>query len=82
MKSAPRRSPLKVLVVDVGGTQVKCLASGQQPWRRFASGPNLKRQPPRTRRGDNTDAFRGGLRLWGALDAGRHRDPVLRVVQT
>jgi polyphosphate glucokinase len=41
MKPAPRRSPLKVLVVDVGGTHVKCLASGQQQWRRFASGPNL-----------------------------------------
>src|SRR5215472_500278 len=31
---------MKVLVVDVGGTHVKILASGQKESRRFASGPN------------------------------------------
>ena len=32
---------MKVLVVDVGGTHVKILASGQQDHREFASGPTL-----------------------------------------
>jgi polyphosphate glucokinase len=32
---------LKVLVVDVGGTHVKILATGQQNHREFASGPTL-----------------------------------------
>ena len=32
---------MKVLVVDVGGTHVKILASGQKEPRRFASGPTL-----------------------------------------
>ena len=41
MKAAPRRSPPRVLVVDIGGTNVKCAASGERQWRRFASGPNL-----------------------------------------
>ena len=32
---------MKVLVVDVGGTHVKILATGQREHRRFVSGPNL-----------------------------------------
>jgi polyphosphate glucokinase len=32
---------MKVLVVDVGGTNVKILATGQQEPRRFASGPTM-----------------------------------------
>jgi len=32
---------MKVLVVDIGGTYVKILATGQKEGRRFASGPNM-----------------------------------------
>lgn len=32
---------MKVLVVDVGGTNVKLLASGQRVVRKFRSGPEL-----------------------------------------
>ena len=32
---------MKVLVVDVGGTHVKILATGQRVYREFASGPTL-----------------------------------------
>ena len=32
---------MNVLAVDVGGTHVKILASGQKERREFASGPNL-----------------------------------------
>ena len=32
---------MKVLVVDVGGTHVKILATGQEDRRRFCSGPTL-----------------------------------------
>jgi polyphosphate glucokinase len=35
------RSPLKVLVVDVGGTHVKVLATGQTEAREFVSGPTM-----------------------------------------
>jgi polyphosphate glucokinase len=35
------RSQVRVLVVDVGGTKVKMLASGEREWRRFVSGPGL-----------------------------------------
>jgi polyphosphate glucokinase len=35
------RARLKVLVIDVGGTNVKVLMSGQQEARKFASGPRL-----------------------------------------
>src|SRR5207302_1061126 len=37
----PGKPPMKVLVVDVGGTHVKILATGQREHRRFVSGPNL-----------------------------------------
>jgi len=33
---------MKILVVDVGGTHVKVLASGQKEPRRFDSGPKLE----------------------------------------
>jgi polyphosphate glucokinase len=35
------RSQVRVLVVDVGGTNVKMLVSGEREWRRFPSGPSL-----------------------------------------
>lgn len=35
------KAVMKVLVVDVGGTHVKILATGQQCYREFASGPTL-----------------------------------------
>ena len=38
------RQGMKVLVVDVGGTSVKILASGQQTVRKFRSGPALTPQ--------------------------------------
>ncbi len=48
MKTTDRKSsktskaaPSKVLVIDVGGTHIKCLASGQTLRRKFASGPQL-----------------------------------------
>lgn len=37
-----RSSSMKVLVVDVGGTHVKCLATGHATARRFESGPTMK----------------------------------------
>ena len=39
MKPTPRHP--KVLVIDVGGTHVKCLATGEKRRRKFASGPKL-----------------------------------------
>jgi predicted NBD/HSP70 family sugar kinase len=45
MKANPEKkqknAPLKILVIDVGGTHVKCLASGQPSSRQFASGRHL-----------------------------------------
>lgn len=35
---------MKVLVVDIGGTSVKVLATGQEPRRRFSSGPDMTPQ--------------------------------------
>jgi polyphosphate glucokinase len=45
------------LVVDVGGTHVKILATGQDV-------KKLKALPPRCRAGENANAFLGGFRLW------------------
>ena len=45
----------KVLVIDVGGTHVKVLARNAKL---------LKTLPAGVRRGDKTNAFLGGLRLW------------------
>jgi polyphosphate glucokinase len=36
-----RRKPMNVLAVDIGGTNVKILATGQKEPRRFPSGPTL-----------------------------------------
>jgi polyphosphate glucokinase len=41
MKTSPKAKAHKVLVIDVGGTNVKMLASGQKEPRRFPSGPKL-----------------------------------------
>lgn len=41
MKTVSKRKPPKVLVVDVGGTNVKVLASGQKEARRHPSGPSM-----------------------------------------
>jgi polyphosphate glucokinase len=40
-RSAPGKSGKKVLVIDVGGTSVKILATGQQEHRSFPSGPKM-----------------------------------------
>src|SRR6516162_5364286 len=37
-------SDLKVLVIDIGGTNVKVLATGENDSRRFPSGPNMTPQ--------------------------------------
>ncbi|MDP2052109.1 MAG: ROK family protein, partial [Acidobacteriota bacterium] len=36
-----RGSDMKVLVVDIGGTSVKMLATGQEQRRKFSSGPDM-----------------------------------------
>ena len=41
MKTSPKVKSHKILVIDVGGTNVKMLASGQKEPRRFPSGPKL-----------------------------------------
>jgi len=74
MKPGSKTAPLKILVVDVGGSHVKFLALR----RKFVSGPRLnallpdeivigggrapllEHLPPLTRRGANEDAFSGG----------------------
>jgi hypothetical protein len=76
-----KSSAKNVLVIDVGGTSVKILATGQSERRSFLSGPTLTpgrmvsevkklvkkldELPPNCRAGDNANAFRGGFRLWG-----------------
>jgi len=40
-KSSSARDSLKILVIDVGGTNVKMLASGQKEPRKFPSGPTM-----------------------------------------
>lgn len=40
-RSSEANCPLAVLVVDVGGSHVKILATGQKASREFASGPTL-----------------------------------------
>ena len=76
-----KSSAKNVLVIDVGGTSVKILATGQSERRSFLSGPTLAPRrmvsevkklvkkldelPPNCRAGDNANAFRGGFRLWG-----------------
>jgi predicted NBD/HSP70 family sugar kinase len=41
MKSAPAAKPRRVLVIDLGGTNVKMLATGQKEPRRCPSGPTM-----------------------------------------
>jgi polyphosphate glucokinase len=41
VKSNIGRDPLKVLVVDIGGTHIKILASGEPEPRKFVSGPDM-----------------------------------------
>lgn len=41
MKVAPRSKSPKVLVIDVGGTHVKMLATGQKDSRKYPSGPTI-----------------------------------------
>jgi len=41
MNTSPKAKSHKILVVDIGGTNVKILASGQKEPRRFPSGPKL-----------------------------------------
>jgi polyphosphate glucokinase len=44
MKVTPMRKPAKVLVIDVGGTNVKMLATGQKEPRKYPSGPTMTAQ--------------------------------------
>jgi polyphosphate glucokinase len=48
---------MRVLAVDVGGTHVKVLATGQKSARECSSGPTL------TAEHINANAFLGGVRL-------------------
>src|SRR6476661_889440 len=41
MPETPVRSIMNVLVIDIGGTNVKILATGQQERVRFPSGPGM-----------------------------------------
>jgi polyphosphate glucokinase len=43
-KSTRKASPPQILVIDVGGSHVKCLLSGETKRRKFASGPGLTPQ--------------------------------------
>lgn len=44
MSSARKAARPKILVIDVGGSHVKCLLSGETMQRKFASGPGLSPQ--------------------------------------
>ena len=41
MATAPTKNPKKILVIDIGGTNVKILCTGQQEVRKIPSGPTL-----------------------------------------
>ena len=41
MPETPVRSIMNVLVIDIGGTNVKILATGQQERVKFSSGPAM-----------------------------------------
>jgi len=41
MKAASKKKPKKVLVIDVGGTHIKVLVTGQREHRKFNSGPRI-----------------------------------------
>src|SRR5262245_34932662 len=61
---------MNVLAIDIGGTRVNVLATGQNERRAFESSlgagnvKKLKKLPEGCRGGDNVDAFLGGFRLW------------------
>jgi polyphosphate glucokinase len=44
VSTSPEAAQRKILVIDVGGSHVKCLASGETRRRKFASGPDLTPQ--------------------------------------
>jgi hypothetical protein len=77
------KNALKILVADIGGCHVKCVATGHDTPARFRSGSRLlagcivqgggnaarlDRMPPHTPADDNAEAFLGGLRLWQGHD--------------
>ena len=67
---------MNILVIDVGGTHVKILATGQDEHREFVSGPTLAPQQMAAgvkgcRAGDNANAFVGGFRLWEEAAGGK-----------
>ncbi len=60
---------MKVLVVDVGGTSIKILASGQSEPRKFESGPSMTvaqmvRGVRKRRPAGPTIASRSAIRAW------------------
>jgi len=44
VKGAPKAASPRILVIDIGGSHVKCLLSGATTRRKFASGPSLTPQ--------------------------------------
>ena len=52
---------MDVLTIDIGGTNIKILATGEREPRKFPWGPKLA---PRCRTGNNAYAFVGGFRMW------------------
>ncbi len=58
MKLPDAKTPLRILVVDVGGTHVKVLVSGQKVPRKISSGPRM------------TGSYRGGRMLFLGLGTG------------
>jgi hypothetical protein len=64
-----------VLVIDVGGTHVKVMATGQREERRIPSGSTMTATMPNTSRiCRRTLAWvTTGTRLWAALASGRRR---------
>ena len=59
---------MRVLAIDVGGTNVKVLLSGQEVPRKAPSGPTMTPHDMGVRAlrrlGTNANAFVGGFRLW------------------
>ena len=53
---------MRIPGIDVGGTHVKVREGGNAGL--------LKKLPPGTRRGNNSNAFQGGYRLWIKLYSG------------
>jgi hypothetical protein len=53
-----------ILVIDVGGTRIKVLATGRREPLKLRSGPKLRALPKGVGLGSNANAFVGGYRLW------------------